>query len=405
MRKRTLIIGSIVLFALIVLAGAIIVFQIAFTQELQTPITLQITGDKPAARLTPETEKELRGYIESQGKPPEDYVIDKFTQHDLVILGEYHRIKQDVELVQNLIPLLYENGVHNLAMEFGCSANQDRVDRLVTAAAYDPNLARQIMAEFTTSWPYVEYMDIYKKAWELNAFLPQDAKFRIIHLNNCDLDALDEYESHMAGIIQNEVIDRGEKALVYTGAHHSFTRYHQLDSDKQEIERMGNILYEQMPGRIYHIILHYPWDQYSLDYEDIISIYPVGGAIDTIMMELDNPRVGFDVLDSPFGKLTDEASRYAVGYSPFALADFCDGYIFQKPIMESELVTIDAEFYSLKQARKWVLDEILHAQDFKKLMMWTALEPVISKPDTMTAMMRRDLQKQYQHSFLDIKQP
>jgi len=68
-------------------------------------------------------------------------------------------------LIQNLIPRLYEAGVYNLGIEFGCHEFQDTVDYLVTAPTYDETLARWLMFKFASYWAFTEYEDIYRKAW------------------------------------------------------------------------------------------------------------------------------------------------------------------------------------------------------------------------------------------------
>src|SRR5687768_14806323 len=72
--------------------------------------------------------KRLVAYLKSHGMPPENYVVSKFRNHDIVFLGEYHRIKHDVELIHALIPRLHKAGVYNLGIEFGCYEHQDKVD-------------------------------------------------------------------------------------------------------------------------------------------------------------------------------------------------------------------------------------------------------------------------------------
>jgi hypothetical protein len=62
----------------------------------------------------------LAKYLKSHWKSPENYVISKFADHDIVFIGEYHRIKHDVELIHKLIPRLYKAGIYNLGIEFGC---------------------------------------------------------------------------------------------------------------------------------------------------------------------------------------------------------------------------------------------------------------------------------------------
>ena len=68
-------------------------------------------------------------------------------------------------------------------------------------------------------------------------------------------------------------------------------------------------------------------------------VYPAGGVIDVLMLE-EGPRpVGFDLAEGPFGEIPAEDSVYRHGYEEFNLADFCDGWIYTKPISKYEGVT------------------------------------------------------------------
>ena len=125
-------------------------------------------------------EPQLAAYLEEHGKSPEDYVISKFADHQIVFLGEYHRIRHDVELVQRLMPLLYKAGIHNLGIEFGAEELQAEADRLVTADVYDPLLARSLMFRWEPWWGYHEYIELYHAAWDVNRSRPKGAApFRI----------------------------------------------------------------------------------------------------------------------------------------------------------------------------------------------------------------------------------
>ena len=49
--------------------------------------------------LDPALGPELKSYIETHKQTPADYVVSKFADHDVVIMGEYHRVKENVELI------------------------------------------------------------------------------------------------------------------------------------------------------------------------------------------------------------------------------------------------------------------------------------------------------------------
>lgn len=317
-------------------------------------------------KIPSQQKQELVHYLKSNWQSPEEYIINKFKEYDLVFIGEAHCIRHDVELIHNLIPHLHQAGVYNLAIEYGCAEYQDKADTLTTAQTYNEDLARWLLFKWGSYWPYLEYMDIYRKTWELNKSLPPDVpKFRVIHLdyrpkwNLAQKGGMTtrryrrifhkgDRDEYMAKIIQKELIKKNRKALIYAGAHHAFTRYNMPDYDfkKKKLlghnkNRMGNLIYEKVPDKVFNICLHYPWPtQKSFNEFD----YPVGGVIDQIMGEFDDKRVGFDVKDSPFGFLPDNDIYYSLGYNDFILGRFCDGYIYQKPIGSYEGCTVDRLF-------------------------------------------------------------
>mgnify|MGYP001201344188 CR=1 FL=1 len=76
--------------------------------------------------------KELSYYLLNEGKAPVDYILDKFKDHDIVLLGEMHYIRQQVELYHHVIPLLADRGITIVATEFGRRADQELIDDLLS---------------------------------------------------------------------------------------------------------------------------------------------------------------------------------------------------------------------------------------------------------------------------------
>jgi len=111
--------------------------------------------------LTPNHQTDILAYLASHGRLPEEYIVDSFADHDVVLLGEVHGVRHFVELVHNLIPRLYAAGVRNVGMEFGAVEDQEQLDRLVQAEEYDEKLARRLMFSYNVGWAYREYMDAF----------------------------------------------------------------------------------------------------------------------------------------------------------------------------------------------------------------------------------------------------
>ncbi len=106
----------------------------------------------PMREITSEEKQELVHYLKTHGKTPEEYGAEKFSNYNIVFIGEYHCIKHDVELIHKLIPYLYRTGVYNLGIEFGAYEYQNKVDLLITANKHNEDLARWLMFKFTAFW-------------------------------------------------------------------------------------------------------------------------------------------------------------------------------------------------------------------------------------------------------------
>ena len=311
--------------------------------------------------LSEELRAELANWLAANGKPPHDYVVGLFTGHDVVFLGEQHRVRHDVEFVGAQIGPLYDAGVRVLATEFGRREDQPLIDSLLAKPQWDDALAREIVFRQFVWWGYREYVDVYKSAWTLNQHLPKGAqRFRIIGVNDSpdwsyigDEGDRDDPsvmrriwqgggEDHWAEAIL-EAVRSGEKVLVHCGIHHAFTAYRQpIVADGRFIRfdsslRCGNHVHAELGERVATVYLHAPWvgpDGYGSSFR-----HPADGVIDALMLE-EGPRpVGFDVVGSPFGEIRIADAVYRHGYEDFRLKDFCDGWIYTRPISQYVGVT------------------------------------------------------------------
>lgn len=300
--------------------------------------------------------EELKRYLSGHWIAPESYVISKFIDHDYVFLGEYHRIKHDVKLVCDLVPLLYENHVYNLGVEFGLFKDQFLIDSLVFSTHFNRKLADSLVFAYYPVWGYKEYIDLYEAAWRVNHRSRSDtARFRIISLG-CRYDpcAKDHFDGNdpdvfMASVVLSELVAKHKKALIYSGCHHAFTRYHQplYDFTNDTLyglnqSRMGNIVFDSVRERAFNIYLHAGWVSGKGWDED--CVLPVNGTIDEVMKGYTDTRIGFDVAGTPFGKLTADDSYYGFGYPGFTLDQFCDGYIYQCAFKDYEPITMEEDF-------------------------------------------------------------
>jgi len=316
-------------------------------------------GDPPP--IDPALQSKLAAWFEVEGETPESYVVGLFSDHDVVFLGEQHRVKQDALLVQSLIEPLYEVGVRILATEFGRREEQAQIDSLLGAPEWDEGLAREIAFRQSVFWGYREYVDVYRSAWAMNQGLPEGApQFRILGMNDSpDWSYVKSEADRNDGAIMRQVwggtsegdwadvilaaVRSGEKVLVYSGIHHAFTEYRQpvvRDGEFRRFDsslRCGNHVFAALGKRAVTVFLHAPWNGQQ-GYGSRMR-HPAGGVIDALMLA-EGPRpVGFDLDAGPFGEIRVGDAVYRHGYEDFKLADFCDGWIYTKPISECVGVT------------------------------------------------------------------
>jgi hypothetical protein len=318
-----------------------------------------------AARLSP-----LLVFAQAQWQSPEDYLLRSFAQHDVVMLGEFYKIRQNVELVIGLIPRLYAAGIRNLGIEYALSDDQPQIDALLTAPAWDESKARAVTFDWVVTWGYQEYLDLYKAAWQVNRDRPKGADpFRVVGLSvrqNWELlqkerDISDPKivsaiyshglpEVHFADVIDTEFTKKGQKALVYCGTQHIFTRYRSKAYEKNardmklsEIRRAGNILYARIGSKVWSVSLHAPWPDPT---QKIGFGYPADGSIDALIDALPEGKknAGWDLGGTALGALTIAKSTYADGASTGTLADLFDGYIVQGSLSHYVSVTPVKDF-------------------------------------------------------------
>ena len=336
-------------------------------------------------------------YLREHYLSPEDFLVECFKNHDIVFVGEHHYIKHDVELIQNVIPKLYQAGVYNLGIEFAVHGSQNDIDSLIFADTYDQKLANKIIFDFWAIWGYQEYIDIFYAAWKFNHSLPADQpKFNIYGLNSdlewsyarteADMEnpevmqkvfADGDSDERMAGTIKTEFIDKNKQALIYSGINHAFTKYKQPIVDNQTDSvirfidnRMGNRIYKLIGDRCCTVFLHSPFPSYK-GYGTYVL--PGDGIIDSLMIGFD-PKYqswGMDLTNSPFGEISAKTSYWSHGYPEFKLRDFCDGYIYQKSFCEYEGVRT-AENFVTEENRLRVISEFANprAKDTTRTVEW-----------------------------------
>ena len=160
-----------------------------------------------------------------------EYVITRLATSSVLLLGEAHWIRQDVQLLAEVIRGMPSRNLHAVAVEWIPASEQASLDTLIAGARWDR--ARAIRSLRAAAWPYEEYVEVLHSAWLANhqaggggmrffALGPgEDWRSRLLPLGR-------NYESYMADAIMSLLKTGHKPLLVALGMHHSFTRHYLL---------------------------------------------------------------------------------------------------------------------------------------------------------------------------------
>lgn len=306
---------------------------------------------RPAASRS--TVNELRDWVAENATEPAQYLASRFETDQIVFLGEMGRVRQQIQVAQDVIPALYDAGIRHMGVGFALSKDQDRIDSLLSGSTFDDRLAADILFDRMVVWGFEDYVDVFRAAWELNSRLPDGSPpFTILGLEveqdyshivePADAEDPEKVKRvfakglpdvHMANVIREKLLAHGHRALIYVGMQHAYTQYRNKQYEERAAEiglsdsrRVGNIIYDQIGEEAATVLLHSPW---SDDRSQNGMAYPAGGAVDALLEKLpaDARTMGFDVDGTPFADLPVYAKSLTEGYDRLTFADVTDGYI------------------------------------------------------------------------------
>jgi hypothetical protein len=285
-------------------------------------------------------------YLRERSQTPVEYVISKAATHRITVIGEGHWLKQDVNLVEALIPQLQKADI-DLASELFPASEQTVIDNLITTSSWNEQTANAVMR--SASWPYREYRDLLRAAWSVNQNAQR--KIKIVALGppedwrNSLLPRGITYESFMADLVNKHVSETRRRVVVYCGMHHAFTRYYQAELDnagnaRAYMDRMGNILSRRFGQQVFLIALHKPVWCGNPAAPSYSYCLPFTGRLDCEASKVGR-SIGFDVIGSPLADLRFPSDDYySYGHSDLRFVDYTDGYIWSGPIESFQSVAI-----------------------------------------------------------------
>jgi hypothetical protein len=318
------------------------------------------------AELGDQEQRGIAGWIDHNGKAPVEYAVAKAAEHSVVIFGEVHWRRDELRFLNELIPSLYHRtGLRCVAMEVCLAEDNAAIERLVTASDFDRDLAMAIARHDPWGhWGWKGYWDVFETVWRLNRTIPEgEERVRIVGLErridlpsaamvgvgdtsvrDCPLweklrifrvirtlPQMFARDAFMARQIEKEMIEKGQRGIVWVGRNHSSIGCPQSGSTGSS-PRMGFMLHQRHGDKIFQIRLH----GMDLTAAFIDGTYDGPGPmmaefLETVMLIRDNKPVGFDVGTSPLAMLRDDRS-FDFHFEPrLGFVDVAAGYVFLAP--------------------------------------------------------------------------
>jgi hypothetical protein len=334
------------------------------------PFRLFESSNIPQIRVNSDLEAEMEQFV-AEAPPAVDYVVGLLDEHELVMLGETGYVKNQLDLLAELIPALDRAGVRHLGFQYANVSDQQRVDDLVTGTSFDEKLAESILFDHMVILGYEEHKNVFRAAWQVNrSKSDSEEPFRIIALSTSpdytriveqsdveDPEILAQVFTNgipddvMYNTIMQELVEPGNRAVVYTQLEHAFTEFEQTGYSERMTEsgfpgerRVGNRLGDTLGDRVVTVMFHTPLQ----DTRSRIGYgYPVGGVMDRLYESLPEgvTSVGFTVADSPYRDapissdvLTEDLEE------DLTLENFTDGYLLISRIADYLPVTPIPDF-------------------------------------------------------------
>lgn len=280
----------------------------------------------------------LAAWLKENAKPAQEYFIDLFKRHQVVIAGEFHTIKEHKDFILDLIPRLYhEAGVRAIGWEFSRHTDNEKLESLVTSQEYDAEAALEFARDqLDHGFNSKEHWDFIERIWRLNKSLePGREKMRFLGLDmevdmarwcivsKTQTQDSPEFQEMLAKVLKRDrtmaeqvekgIIDKGLKGVVFVGKCHDFTHYEFPQNVNLGREIMGNLLYKKFGDRVFQVWLSG-------------GLFPI---IERVVGLVGHIPFGFDLYTSPFANILTPSSWSDAPEIP--LSCVARGYIYLGP--------------------------------------------------------------------------
>jgi len=372
-RGRWVVAASIVTLAvaLLVYVGELVWFVRIYTTMAPRSQYVLRYSDRNPAQLVEVTATQMQvdqftHWLDRDGHEPIEYAIETAKAHHVVIFGEMHNERQNLDFLNRAIPELYRRaGVTVIAMETLMARDNNVLEELVSAPSFDRSAVLKLSrADIWGVWGYKEYWDVIETVWKVNrerspgqpalrlvglgipidlptfallgfeqnpgSHAPWWEKLRVLRLP-VQLPRALVRDAWLAEQVEQEIIKPGSRGIVWVGAAHSCVHCPRQGSGRGD-PRMGFMLAHKHGDDVFQVLMHarfLPTSQFHPGFKK--SDEGMTSFIERVMNSRGNKPVGFDVDGSPFATLRDSGAAAFFPNQRLGLADIAAGYIYLVP--------------------------------------------------------------------------
>lgn len=194
-------------------------------------------------------------------KDPAEHIISQFDHYPLVALGEIHGKKDMHQLYSTLVQSAeFRKEVKVIVLEYANSLYQDQLDRYLNGEQVSFNEVQKAWRNLLVSPMLLhgsdEFAHLVKEVREVNQSLAPSSRIRILAggppIDWSKITTTEAYEQfrnkhvrdlHYAQVVIDQVLKKGEKALLISGSIHL-----------KRQSTLVQLINQDYPGSIYHIL-------------------------------------------------------------------------------------------------------------------------------------------------------
>lgn len=298
--------------------------------------------------------KEIKPYVEFlNSKNPQtakDYILQKFKNHDIVILCERdHRDLSQYQLIKEILEDKYFlTHVGNLFTEIGVVNLNPEINKVLKSSNLDSLTLNKKLAQFQQNseyhpvWEKYNFQFLLKSIYEINkkskqkiSYYPSDVKFDWSEV----IDSKDyrkklmKLEEDRDSIIANNIINefknlKNKKALIILNYRHAFNR--NIKTEGEELKNASKYLFDYFGKKATNILINGVYQDSNGKTNMLQS-----GKWDASFKFLNIENIGFDLKNSPFG---NDNFDFWSSKNSFNYNDIFDGFVFYKPLEKFKMV-------------------------------------------------------------------